>query len=122
MYVSLENDPLLFVHGPPVYRHVPKVSRWQEESTSIFPEPLAKAVEIDPLMWKRLLFLKTDLAKHVYKPLCFQFKDGEKICGAVDALHLQSVQIRLPEGELVAVEIQDIQEIWWRGKILPVRI
>jgi len=122
VYFSLENVPLLFVHGPPVFRHVPKVTRWQEESTSIFPESLAKVVEIDPLMWKRLLFLKTDLAQHVYKPLYFQLKDGEKICGVVHALHLESVKIRLAEGDLVAVEIQDIQEIWWRGKILPVRI
>jgi hypothetical protein len=143
VYVSLENDPLLFVHGPPVYRHVREVTRWQEESTSIFPEPVVKAVihdpepvvkavihdpepvvktvEVDSLMWNRLNFLMSKFAKQVYKPLCFQLQDGEKVCGVVDALHPESVQIKLAEGEITAIEIQEIQEIWWGGRILPIR-
>jgi hypothetical protein len=132
VYVSLENDPLLFVHGPPVYRHVGKVTSWQEESTSIFPEPVGKAVildtepvvktdKIESLMWQRLNFLSSKFAKQVYKPLCFQLQDGEKVCGVVEALHPESVQIKLAEGEITAIEIQEIQEIWWGGKILPIR-
>lgn len=126
MYVSVENDPLLFVQGPPVYRHIPQVSYWQEESTSIFPEPaikaVEKAVEKDPIMWNRLRFLKSDFAKHVYKPLCFYLQDGEKVYGVVEDLHPDSVQIKLTNGEITAFEIQEIQEIWWRGKILPTRM
>lgn len=122
----MENDPLLFVQGPPVYRHIPKISYWQEESTSIFPEPVQKAVEKtvekDPIMWNRLRFLKTDFAKHVYKPLCFHLQDGEKVYGVVEDLHPDSVQIKQTDGEITAFEIQDIQEIWWRGKILPTRM
>lgn len=122
----MENDPLLFVQGPPVYRHIPKVLYWQEESTSIFPEPVQKvvekAVEKDPIMWNRLRFLKTDFAKHVYKPLCFHLQDGEKVYGVVEDLHPDSVQIKQTDGEITAFEIQDIQEIWWRGKILPTRL
>lgn len=127
----MENDPLLFVQGPPVYRHVRKKSRWQEESTSIFPEPVEKVVkkevvekvvETNPLMWKRLRFLTTDFAKHVYQPLWFHLKDGQKLCGAVYALQIDSVQIKSPEDEIVTLEIQEIQELWWRGKVLPIRI
>lgn len=128
MYVSLENDPLLFVQGPPVYRHVRRVSKWQEESTSIFPEPVVKAVEPDvqkvetnELMWKRLRFLTSDFARHVYRPLCFHLHAGEKVCGAVDELHPESVHIKSLEGVITALEIQEIQEIWWGGKILPTR-
>lgn len=126
MYISLENDPLLFVQGPPVYRYVRKVSRWQEESTSIFPEPEVKAVEtkveVDPLMWQRLRFLTTDFAKYVYKPLCFQLQDGEKICGVVDLLHSESVLIKSAADVITAIEINDIKEIWWGGKKLPIRL
>lgn len=122
MYFSVVNDPLLFVQGPPVYRHIPKVSSWQEESTSIFPEPIIKAVEKNPIMWNRLRFLKTDFAKHVYKPLCFHLQDGEKVYGVVEELHPDSVQIKLTDGVITAFEIQEIQEIWWRGKILPTRM
>ncbi|HSO57342.1 MAG TPA: hypothetical protein VLQ66_03810 [Paenisporosarcina sp.] len=122
----MENDPLLFVQGPPVYRHIPKVSYWQEESTSIFPESVQKAVEKtvekDPIMWNRLRFLKSDFAKHVYKPLCFHLQDGEKVYGVVEDLHPDSVQIKQTDGEITAFEIQDVQEIWWRGKILPTRL
>ncbi|MDX1806410.1 MAG: hypothetical protein R3267_05255 [Paenisporosarcina sp.] len=121
----MENDPLLFVQGPPVYRHIPKVKHWQEESTSIFPEPAIKAVEKaveDPIMWNRLRFLKSDFAKHVYKPLCFHLQDGEKVYGVVEDLDPDSVQIKLTNGEITAFEIQEIQEIWWRGKILPTRM
>ena len=136
MYVSLVNDPLLFVQGPPVYRHVRQVSKWQEESTSIYPEPVVKEVEpdvkkIEPdvkkvetnvLMWKRLRFLTSDFAKHVYRPLCFHLHAGEKVCGVVDELHPESVHIKSQEGVITALEIQEIEEIWWGGKILPTRI
>lgn len=138
MCIPLENDPLLFVQGPPVYRYVRKVSRWQEESTSIFPEPVVKAletkveaeveaeveakVETDPLMWQRLRFLTSDFAKFVYKPLFFQLKDGEKIGGIVDVLYQDSVQIKSAEDEIMAFEINEIKEIWWGGKILPIRV
>lgn len=124
MYVSLENDPLLFVQGPPVYRHIKKVSRWQEESTSIFPEPAVKEVETkptDPVMWKRLRFLTTDFAKHVYKPLCFHLHDGEQVFGEVNELYPDSVQIKSPEDLVIALEINEIKEIWWKGKVLPTR-
>lgn len=142
MYNSLANDPLLFVQGPPVYRHIKKVSDWQEESTSIFPEPILKATteteevakneapekvaelledETDSIMWKRLRFLSTDFAKYVYKPLCFHLHNGDQIFGCVDVLYPASVQIKSPGNEVIQVEIKEIQEIWWGGKILPVR-
>jgi len=156
VYVSLENDPLLFVQGPPVYRHIKKVSLWQEESTSIFPEPSTKDfeedkqvpkgqnnvettleveaekmdnagkpaeadIETDPVMWKRLRFLSTEFAQYVYKPLRFQLHSGEQILGSVNELYPSSVEIKGPNDAIVAVEIQEIQEIWWGGKILPVR-
>ncbi|MGB3261735.1 hypothetical protein [Paenisporosarcina sp.] len=102
------------------------MSRWQEESTSIFPEPEVKAietkVEVDPLMWQRLRFLTTDFAKYVYKPLCFQLQDGEKICGVVDLLHSESVLIKSAADVITAIEINDIKEIWWGGKKLPIRL
>ena len=148
MYISLENDPLLFVQGPPVYRHIKKASLWQEESTSIFPEPNMKdfeeddqvpvneqvvkagksekedkadKIETDPVMWKRLRFLSTEFAQYVYKPLRFELQNGEQIFGSVNELYPSSVQIKCPDDEVVAVEIQEIQEIWWGGKILPIR-
>ena len=145
VYVSLENDPLLFVQGPPVYRYRKKVSRWLEESTSIFPDPTEKDVEkdivnqaseqmnevgklepiekdeTDTVMWKRLRFLSTDFAKHVYKPLRFHLHTGEQIFGAVIKLYPASVEIKSPNGDIVALEIQEIQEIWWGGRILPIR-
>ena len=143
MYKSLANDPLLFVQGPPVYRHIKKVSHWQEESTSIFPEPQLKVEEAEVeevskneklqavketpedetelVMWRRLRFLSTDFAKYVYKPLRFHLHNGDQIFGSVDQLFPSSVQIKSPGNEVIAVEIKEIQEIWWGGKILPVR-
>ena len=130
-----------------MYRHTRKVvSHWQEESTSIFPEPIAKLVEdevdkadkaedavevaeeveteidlTNTVMWKRLRFLTTDFAKYVYKPLRFELHSGERIPGLVDKLYPSSVQIKSPDNDLVAVEIQEIKEIWWGGRVLPVR-
>lgn len=142
MYISLENDPLLFVQGPPVYRYVRKVSRWQEESTSIFPDPVVNATEAvvetniesnveinvetktetDSLMWQRLRFLTSDFAKFVYKPLFFQLRDGEKLRGVVDALYPDSVLIRSSSDVITEIEINEIKEIWWGGKVLPIRL
>ncbi|WP_245827532.1 hypothetical protein [Paenisporosarcina indica] len=125
-----------------MYRHIKKVSHWQEESTSIFPDPVIKAVDevkevakteqlqtgkepnedvTDSVMWRRLRFLSTDFAKYVYKPLRFHLHNGDQIFGFVDQLFPSSVQIKSPGNEVIAVEIQEIQEIWWGGKILPVR-
>ena len=72
-------------------------------------------------MWKRLNYFTSPFAQHVYKPLTFQMKYGESLQGLVDKLDDESATIRLVDGTIVSIEMNDIQEINWRGKPFPVR-
>lgn len=120
--MSLETDPLLFVSGPPVYRHHRKPKKWVEESTSIFPErQLEVEVHSDSTMWKRLNYFTSPFAQHVYRPLTFHLKFGEAIQGLVMKLEGESATIRLVDGSIVLIEMNEIVEINWRGKPFPIR-
>jgi len=118
----LETDPLLFVSGPPVYRHHRKTKQWKEESTSIFPErQLEVEVKSDSTMWKRLNYFTSPFAQHVYRPLTFHMKFGEAIQGLVEKLEGESVTIRLVDGNVVSIDMNEIEEIKWRGNPFPIR-
>ncbi|MET1013027.1 MAG: hypothetical protein ABWX61_00765 [Paenisporosarcina sp.] len=118
----METEPLLFVSGPPVYRHHKKVKEWIEESTSIFPErQLEVEVKTESIMWKRLNYFTSPFAQHVYRPLTFQMKYGESLQGLVEKLEDESATLRLVDGTIVSIDMNDIHEINWRGKPFPVR-
>ena len=118
----METDPLLFVSGPPVYRHQGKPKQWKEESTSIFPErQLEVEVKSNSTMWKRLNYFTSPFAQHVYRPLTFQLKFGEPIQGLVEKLEGESATIRLVDGGISSIDMNDIEEITWRGNPFPVR-
>lgn len=128
MTVSLETDPLLFVSGPPVYRHHKKTKKWIEESTSIYPErqlevemKVESEVKTESTMWKRLNYFTSPFAQHVYRPLTFQMKYGETLQGLVEKLDDESATLRLVDGTIISIDMEDIQEINWRGKPFPVR-
>lgn len=137
----MQNEPLLFVQGPPVFIHMVI----EEESTSVFemestPANQEKTVEntkesalgrsetevektteqfvFHPnTMMKKLQYLATPFPKQAYKPLHFVL-EKEIIKGAIDELHDQNVIIQL-DGEkintFVSIDINDIREVLWRG-------
>ncbi|WP_342509010.1 hypothetical protein [Sporosarcina sp. FSL K6-2383] len=128
----LNNEPLLFVQGPPVYI---KVVKRQEESTSVFslsgeePEMVSSEVEIEieqeqptavkvaePSLVKKIMYLGSPFSRQVYRPLQFVL-DDETLTGSIEKIEGETVLIGIGEdaSELVSVEMAKIEEILWRG-------
>ncbi|MCZ2258979.1 hypothetical protein [Sporosarcina sp. G11-34] len=131
MHIIIYNEPILFVHGPPVFIKA-KVER--EESTSIFllnteevvdsegdveneQEEVEPVTEGDPSIRSRIIYLSGDFRKEIYQPLQFQIGD-EILKGIIDKVEGETVFIVLhgKEEEIVAVELTSIEEVLWRGQ------
>ncbi|WP_203246018.1 hypothetical protein [Sporosarcina beigongshangi] len=130
----LNNEPLLFVQGPPVYI---KVVKRQEESTSVFilsgeePEMVSADEEVEieieqeqpaavkvaePSLVRKIMYLGTPFSRQVYRPLQFVLED-ETLTGSIEKIEGETVLIGVGEdaSELVSVEMAKIEEILWRG-------
>lgn len=134
-----QNEPLMFVQGPPVYI---KVITKDEESTSVFgtneeelkiigevtgveqeqpetPELLEKGkieTAINPSIIRRINYLGTPFARQVYRPLQFVIGE-ERVKGTIEKIDGETLIVEKDEGEkeVVAIEIGTIEEILWRG-------
>jgi len=123
------NEPLLFVHGPPVFIRVVVTD---EESTSVFTpimeEELERLDEIElgldkiaqeviTSVTRRIAYLGGAFQKEVYRPLEFDLGE-ETIIGALGKVEGNTVFIELSgeEESVVAIELSTIKEIFWRGK------
>ncbi len=133
MLIIFPNEPLLFVHGPPVFN---KITITVEESTSVLlvneeahevsgeteREEQEQQVEMkslkvaDPTVIRRIMYLSTPFPRQVYKPLQFILGD-ETLTGTIEKIEGETIVIEIDEGEkdFVAVEIGKIEEILWRG-------
>lgn len=124
--------PLMFVSGPPVYTHVPFVD---EESTSVFAkveegeeeEELQTMVadsiekkEVDPPILAKVQKVQSPIGQKVYKNLTFVL-DDEEIIGNVAKVDGNTMTIELngDEDKIVALELNELRNIIWRGKSLP---
>lgn len=144
----MQNEPLLFVQGPPVYIRVVM----EEESTSVFELETTltddtltsvtnKSVEQEQLpskmepvvhkhtkvqsngIIKKLQYLATPFPKQAYKPLHFVIGE-EVITGEIEELKEQTVIIQLDNPEpnaFVSIEMNDICEVLWRGAPFEMR-
>ena len=127
MRIIYQNEPLLFVHGPPIYI---RVATTEEESTSVFvlnEDEFAKpsdtevnevetVLTVDPSIFKRITELGKPFQRQVYRPL--QFILGEEtLSGEIEKIEGETVLINLvgEEDLLVSVEMNTIEEILWRG-------
>ncbi len=127
MRIIYQNEPLLFVHGPPIYI---RVATTDEESTSVFvlnEDEFAKpsdtelnevetVLTVDPSIFKRITELGKPFQRQVYRPL--QFILGEEtLSGEIEEIDGETVLINLvgEEDLLVSVEMNTIEEILWRG-------
>ena len=121
--------PLMFVSGPPVYIAVPVAD---EESTSVFVKdedettelvgvPLVEVKEIDPLIIAKLRRIRTSFGQQIYRPLTFYLEEDEEISGNVASFEDNTIVIEVDgdEDTIVAIELNTIQDIKWRGKSLP---
>lgn len=130
MLIISKNEPLLFVHGPPVYN---KIKIIVEESTSVFvlnEEVLEAAVETkreekeetqslkvaNPSVIRRIMYLGTPFPRQVYRPLQFVLGD-ETLTGSIEKIEGETILIEIDDGEneFIAVEMKMINEILWRG-------
>ena len=129
--IILQNEPLLFVQGPPIFI---KVVTKHEESTSVFmlsgeePEVVDEAVQeekteqmtsikvADPSLVRRIMYLGTPFSRQIYRPLQFVL-EGETLTGSIEKIEGASVLIGVGEdaSQLVSVEMASIEEILWRG-------
>lgn len=131
----MEREPLLFIKSPTYYLNIPHCQQETtlEESTSVFEkdsyvnEPRSIRIEeqkdesINEYLLKQLQFLERPFRQRVYQPLLVCLKDGRKLTGAAsdvqsDSLMLTSVELQTQE----IIYIEDIQQILWRGKNLPI--
>lgn len=133
--IILQNEPLLFVQGPPVFIRV--VTK-HEESTSVFvlsgeeqefvseleeqveqqqEQEQAPSVNVaESSMMRRIMYLGTPFSRQVYRPLQFVLAD-ETLTGTIEKIEGETVFIGIGgDGtELVSVEMAKIDEILWRG-------
>jgi hypothetical protein len=131
--IIFRNEPLLFVHGPPVYN---KITITVEESTSVImlneealevsdvmerkeqeQQDVTQSLEVaDPSVIRRIVYLGSPFPRQVYQPLQFVMGD-ETLTGIIEKIEGETVLIEIDEGEkeFVAVEIGRIEEILWRG-------
>ena len=139
--IIYRNEPLLFVHGPPVFM---KIAITVEESTSVFvidggeleatvdvleeglegreigedqvPEEIQSFSVADPSIVKRIMYLGTPFPRQAYQPLQFVLND-ETLTGKIEKIEGETLFIEINGGdnEFVAVEMGNISEILWRG-------
>jgi hypothetical protein len=126
--IIYKNEPLLFVHGPPIYI---RVATTEEESTSVFvltEEEFAKPrntelneVQTDstvkPSILRRITELGKPFQRQVYRPL--QFIIGEEtLSGKIEKIEGETIFFNLDGEEdlVIGVEMNTIEEILWRGK------
>lgn len=124
----LRNEPLLFVHGPPIFV---RVAMTDEESTSVFvlneeeltgpgdteKNEMQTALPVNPSIFKRITDLRGPFQRQVYKPLQFIIGD-ETLSGEIEKVEGETVFINLDDADdlIVEVEMSRIEEILWRGK------
>ena len=129
MHIMSLPVPLMFVSGPPVYIAVPFAD---EESTSVFVKdedeiialvdvPLIEIKEVDPVIIAKLRRIRTSFGQQIYRPLTFYLEEDEEISGNVASLEDNTIVIEV-NGDvdtIVAIELNTIKDIKWRGKSLP---
>jgi hypothetical protein len=133
--IIYKNEPLLFVHGPPIYI---RVATTDEESTSVFvlneeeteefipmeiddeEEEVLKTARANSEVFNKITNLGRPFQRQVYKPLQFVF-ENEVLKGAINRVDGETLFIELLEEEdlIVAVEINTIKDVLWRGKPFP---
>ena len=131
----LEREPLLFIKSPTYFVTNPESFDEVdlEESTSVFvkenfiQEPRSEeSIEesdepVNELLVKQIHFLEKPFRQELYQPLLICLKDGRKLPGAAsdvqgDSFMLTSKELQTQE----IIQIEDVQEILWRGRKLPV--
>jgi hypothetical protein len=125
--IIYKNEPLLFVHGPPIYI---RVAITEEESTSVFvlteeatgdfiedAEEIQETAPANSEVFNKIISLGRPFQRQVYKPLQFVF-ENEVLKGAINRVDGETLFIELVDEEdlIVAVEINTIKEVLWRGK------
>lgn len=131
----LEHEPLLFIKSPSYFLTIPQSLQEidLEESTSVFikensvnehkSEKINEQSDqpINEYLLKQLQFLEKPFRQKVYQPLLICLKDGRKLPGTasdvqVDSFMLTSQELQTQE----IIQIEDVQEILWRGRKLPI--
>ena len=130
MRIIYQNEPLLFVHGPPIYI---RVATTDEESTSVFvlngeekeelillgknEEEVQKSAKSNSEILNKITSLGRPFQRQVYKPLQFVCED-EIIKGTINRVDGETVFIEVADEEdlIIAVEINTIKDVLWRGK------
>lgn len=131
MRIIYKNEPLMFVHGPPIFIRVATTD--EEESTSVFvlneedteefidtevdQERVRNSARTNSEVFNKITSLGLPFQRQVYKPLQFVF-ENEVLKGAINRVEGDTLFIELVDEEdlIVAVEINTIKDVLWRGK------
>lgn len=126
MSVSIYNDPLIYIQGPPVF-HLPprekleiemeeqvKEEIEQDESTSIY-ELRTSMTDKTLAILEKLKFLSKPFQRKVYRPLVFHLNDGSLIQGEVEKVENEVVTFSVGAGELMKYRVEQVERIIWRG-------
>ena len=125
MRIIYQNEPLLFVHGPPIFI---RVSTTDEESTSVFvltedeQEELVLAEEAPEIeknnaaVFNKIINLGRPFQRQIYKPLQFVL-ENEIVKGIITDINEETVWIEITDEEdlTIAVDINTIRDVLWRG-------
>lgn len=126
MSVSVYNDPLIYIQGPPVF-HLPprekleiemeeqvKEEIEQDESTSIY-ELRTSMTDKTLAILEKLRFLSKPFQRKVYRPLVFHLNDGSLLQGEVEKVENEVVTFSVGAGELMKYRVEQVERIIWRG-------
>ena len=126
MSVSVYNDPLIYIQGPPVF-HLPprekleiemeeqvKEEIEQDDSTSIY-ELRTSMTDKTLAILEKLKFLSKPFQRKVYRPLVFHLNDGSLLQGEVEKVENEVVTFSVGAGELMKYRVDQVERIIWRG-------
>ncbi|MFJ7970525.1 hypothetical protein [Psychrobacillus sp. NPDC096389] len=124
--MSVYNDPLIYIQGPPVF-HLPprekletemeeqvKEEIEQDESTSIYELRTSMSDKTLAIL-EKLRFLSKPFQRKVYRPLVFHLNDGSLLQGEVEKVENEVVTFSVGAGELMKYRVEQIERIIWRG-------
>lgn len=142
--IIVEREPRLYIKSPTYFLNISKMLheldldestsvyvRDQYDSESSLDEAVPKFVkeqvneevneEMDEYIIKQLQFLEKPFRQKAYQPLLITLKDGRRLSGTASDMQMDSLLLTSKEfNTQEIIYFEDIEQILWRGKQLPI--
>ncbi|TKI72762.1 hypothetical protein FC756_00260 [Lysinibacillus mangiferihumi] len=139
----MEREPRLYIKSPTYFLNISKMLHELDldESTSVYvkdhydsesslEEAVPKLVKeqdaevnevVDEYIIKQLQFLEKPFRQKAYQPLLITLKDGRRLSGTASDMQMDSLLLTSKEfNTQEIIYFEDIEQILWRGKQLPI--